>query len=324
MTEEILKPYQHQTEKPVTTASVSPPLLAALDLGSNSFRILIARWDNHRLTEIKRGKAIVQIARGINTNNRIQAEAIDRALACLHEFRQIIDQFGPSHVDIIATQALRQADNAGEFLISAESVLGHPVNIISPALEAEFGYLGVQHFHTQPADGLMVIDIGGASTEISIGKQQTLVFWHSLELGCVTLANQFFSHSGQSSMEQSINLSYHYCRQQMDAIKNSLQAHPWSICLGASGTMRVMADLLGLNRDIIKRADLDNLLQYCIAHQGLPASIAENIRRDVMPAGLVLLSAFFDSLQLDQLTVSPGSVKQGMMIKRLQSIENQQ
>lgn len=320
MTEDILTPYEHQQLHPVSADCHDRPILAAIDLGSNSFRMLIARWENNTFTEITRSKGIVQIARGIDSSNRIQPEALNRSLQCLHEFRRILNHSQPTHVDVVATQALRQASNANDFLTSAQAALGQTVNIITPQQEAELGFLGVQHFYGNLDDSLMVIDIGGASTELSIGTNQTLNYWHSLQLGCVTLANQFFQPDLYPSIKQSINQAYQYCCKQIEAMKDSFLTQPWNDCLGASGTMRVMADLLGSNQQTISRADLTYLLQYAIDHEGLPETIDENIRRDVLPAGLVLLAALFDSLEIEKLTVSPGSVKQGLMIKRLQTI----
>ena len=293
------------------------PLMAVIDLGSNSFRILICHWRNGELIDVVRSKEIVQIARGMDSNKNIDPEAVKRALKCLHKFRTLIDDYQPTFIQTIATQALRNAANAENFIAAANKILGVEIDIISPAEEAEFGYLGVRHFFERHNESILVIDIGGASTELSLGKNQTVQHWHSLELGCVSLANMFFDRNAPQHIAMSIKKTYDHCNHAISEIEAPFLTLSWDAALGASGTMRVMMDLIADNRDEIHRDDLEYLLQSTIANHGLPISIPENLRKDVLPAGIALLSVIFDRFGIDRLIVSSGSVKQGAMIKHI-------
>lgn len=303
-----------------------PIYLAALDLGSNSFHMLVSRWQDGNLSEVARRKVMVQLARGIDDRGQLSPAALARAEACLQEFRQLLDQYDCTSVRIIGTQALRQCTNLSEFLRLAEPALGGPVEIISGEQEARLVYQGVQYY--LPAEhkdhAVLVIDLGGASTEFIVGQRQQIQHWRSIRLGCVDLANRFFParHSVPVSAE-ALDQVYHYSCAQLQALQTDFHSGCWQLAVGASGTLRVALELLppssdASDRSVITRADLQTILADLKRTGELSDTIPDSLRWDVLPAGLALLQALFDTLQLAQLSVSPGSIKEGLMLDSLQ------
>lgn len=306
----------------------SPLYLAAVDLGSNSFHMLISQWQDGKLTEVARQKVMVQLARGMDSERRLTPDALTRAQACLVSFKHLLEQYPCHSVRVIGTQALRQCSNLDEFLQLAEPILGTPVDIISGEQEAQLVYRGVQYY--LPAEyqhsGVLVLDMGGASTEFIIGHGRQIQRWRSLPLGCVDLANRFFP-AGQAgpvtaaAMEQ----TYQYGCSLLEPLRPEFDARHWQLALGASGTLRVALELLpdkvpGTETPlpaVITRGDLHALLAQLKQTGELSDIIPDALRWDVLPAGLVLLQAVFDTLQLSQLTVSPGSLKEGLMLDNL-------
>lgn len=302
--------------------------LAAVDLGSNSFHLLISQWAEGKLTEVVRHKVMVQLARGMDEHHRLSPAALARAQSCLQEFNVLLQQYPCNDVRCIGTAALRQCQNLHQFLSMAEPILGCTIEIISGEQEANFVYQGVQH--SLPAEQqnspVLVVDMGGASTELIIGCGPQIHHWRSVELGCVDLANQFFC-AGQSGPVSAVQLeqAYRYCCDQLAPFEQDFNHTQWQQVLGASGTMRVTLDLLNVNvalphgssSSVISRADLHILLNDLKRSGELSDIIPESLRWDVLPAGLALLQAIFDTFNLQQLTVSPGSIKEGVMLDSL-------
>ncbi|MBR9912160.1 MAG: hypothetical protein GYB33_17600 [Gammaproteobacteria bacterium] len=321
MTDAPPKPAVSDTRAEPNGVATEGPLLAAIDLGSNSFNLLICRWQGQKLTKVAHCKQIVQLVRKADSNGNLNATAVKRALKSLREFGTILQQHKPHYIDIIGTEALRKAPNGSGFLVEAEELLGSQVALISEQKEAELGYFGVQYYQQPQPRALLVVDIGGASTELTIGCQQNIQYWHSLKLGCVSLTNQFFAVPGRRSRVKKVSDSYAYCCNVIDDIKDPFLQQGWQITLGASGIMRVIADLLPGKPDSIDRSDLATLLHAIENDRELQDSIPANLRRDVLPAGIVLLSAIFDSLHIDRLQVSPGNVKHGLILERIRKLD---
>lgn len=312
--------------------SPSPSYLAAIDLGSNSFHMLISEWSNGTLTEVARQKVMVQIARGVDEQHNLSAEALARARACLQDFKALLQQYPNTFTRTIGTQALRQCNNLPQFLAMAEPILGCTVEIISGQQEASFVYQGVQHClpATEREHPVLVVDIGGASTELIIGQGAEIAQWHSFALGCVDLANRFFTADTFTAAEQTtsgtrtlkpenLDQAYRYSCEQLAPRQNSFNSSHWTQVLGASGTMRVILGLLpaGSPPSTITRQNLKLLLDHLKQQGQLSEIIPDSLRWDVLPAGLALLQAIFDTFAIDQLTVSAGSIKEGVMLNSI-------
>lgn len=176
---------------PLTNNSTTKPQeIAAIDLGSNSFHMVIARVVNGALQVLGRLKQRVHLADGLDSNNMLSEEAIERGLACLALFAERLQGFSPDNVCIVGTHTLRQAANAETFLKRAAEVIPYPIEIISGQEEARLIFMGVEH--TQPEKGRkLVIDIGGGSTEMVIGEDFEPLLVESRRMGCVSFAQQF-------------------------------------------------------------------------------------------------------------------------------------
>lgn len=165
--------------------------IAAIDLGSNSFHMVVAKVVNQDLQLISRHKQRVRLATGLNDQKVLDQTAIQRGIECLEMFAERIQGFSPENVRITATHTLRQAKNTAEFIEQARQVIPYPVEVIPGAEEARLIYLGVAH--TQPqSQSMLVIDIGGGSTELVIGHEFTPELVNSLQIGCVSYTNRFF------------------------------------------------------------------------------------------------------------------------------------
>lgn len=303
-----------------------PTYLAAVDLGSNSFHMIISRWQDGRLTEVARKKVMVQLARGMDAQQRLSPAALERASDCLHQFRQLLDRHDCSMVRIIGTQALRQCSNLGEFLQMAEPILGAAVDIISGEQEAKLVYQGVQYFlpPEHKDNPVLVIDLGGASTELIVGRGRQIQRWHSLQLGCVDLANRFFKTPSGPVSAEALDQARQYSCTLIEPLRSEFDSRHWQLATGASGTLRVALELLPPATDpaaappsVITREELHRIVDD-LKHSGaLSESIPDSLRWDVLPAGLALLQGLFDTLGVEQLTVSAGSIKEGLMLNAL-------
>ncbi|GAB3106177.1 hypothetical protein GCM10027217_31330 [Pseudomaricurvus hydrocarbonicus] len=273
-----------------------------------------------------RQKEMVQLARGMDAQGNLAPEALQRAQACLTHFQEILSSYPQAIKRSVGTQALRQCQNLAEFLHMAEPLLGCPIEIISGQREAELVYRGVQFClpAAQRHEQSLIVDIGGASTELLIGQGPQIKHWHSFSLGCVDLANRFLGGSRPrrkipaQALEQAYQYSYDLLSEQAAAFNNM----SWALTLGASGTMRVILDLLPVQPapPRITQAHLQQLLEELRVSGEISEQIPDSLRWDVLPAGLALLSAIFDSLNIEQLDVSPGSIKEGMMLESLDGI----
>jgi len=299
--------------------SVDQPIfLASLDLGSNSFHLLISEWRDGVLREVKRHKDLVQLARAVDDNGELDQQAMQRALASLRHCRQHLDQYSISHLRVVGTQILRQCRTPEAFILEAESILNAPIDIISGDEEASLVYQGVAT-GLDPASRqgtTLVLDIGGASTEVITGKNGDIQEKASLKLGCVTLANRFFQ-SRVKIERASFESSQAVAREAFLSIKPKFTRRPINLAVGASGTLRVLLDLLRFGSDAhldIARSQIEHLIESIVKTQSMSASLDDNLRWDVLPAGIAILSAFFDVFEFESVQVSSHSIKEGMML----------
>ncbi len=171
---------------------VVPDVLAAVDLGSNSFHMVVARYSHGQLVILDRLREMVRLAAGLNDSGRLDDAATDRALRCLERFGQRLRAMRADSVRVVGTSALRRAKRKRWFLERVRAALGHPVEIISGLEEARLIYSGVAHTSPMSPDKRLVIDIGGGSTEVVIGEGFEPLLLESLSVGCVGLTTSFF------------------------------------------------------------------------------------------------------------------------------------
>lgn len=298
-------------------------LLAALDLGSNSFHLLISEVRDGQLYEVQRHKDLVQLARAVNDAGQLDNAAVERALETLRHCKALLDRYPITYLRIVGTQILRQCQDPEKFMQSAQAIMQAPIEIISGDEEASLVYLGVSNSLTaqQRSRNLLVLDVGGASTEIITAHDSIIDKKLSLSLGCVTLANQYF-HSPKSIETSSLDAAYSQAERSFTAAKTELGDNAIELAIGASGTLRVLLDLLSNKSstnptNTIQRGQLDELLQSMMARGAMDDSVPENLRWDVLPAGIAILAAFLQVFRLETIEVSANSIKEGMMLNWL-------
>jgi exopolyphosphatase/guanosine-5'-triphosphate,3'-diphosphate pyrophosphatase len=313
-----------------STIGDSNPYFAAIDLGSNSFHLLVVKINDGVIEKIDRVKEMVQIAKGLTASNQLSQAAQERALHCLRCFHERIQDIPPAQVRIAGTKALRSASNASSFLKQAEEALGHSIDIISGYEEARLVYLGVSHDISADKGRSLVIDIGGGSTEFVIGEQRQPRLLESLPVGCVTYSDEFFNDDNNTPpstiTSEMIWKTYYATSIELESICQRYQRFGWDIAVGSSGTMRAIAQLMqgDVVNGVITKDGLSLLLNQ-LHTQG----VIENTdglskeRCNTLPAGIVILSAIFDQLGLDEVHVVDSALKEGLIFDTLGRLSSQ-
>ncbi len=291
--------------------------LAAIDLGSNSFHLVVARLvDGHIQTLEKRGEK-VQLAAGLDKQRRISEAAQGRALACLERFAQRIRGLEAHQITILGTNTLRSASNAKAFIEQANGILGFPIEVISGIEEARLVYLGVAHTLADDIGRRLVIDIGGGSTEFVIGERFEPVELESLHMGCVTYTDRFFPQGKitQASFERAIAAA----KQEILRIKGPYQKLGWQNVVGSSGTIRAANRVLtgyGLSQNNITWDGLKRLQQMMVDWGDVTQLNLQGVkdeRQKVFAAGVAILIGVFETLDLQEMTYSDGALREGAL-----------
>ncbi|MET0184162.1 MAG: exopolyphosphatase [Achromobacter sp.] len=296
-------------------------LLAAVDLGSNSFRLSLGRVVTQdgvpQIYQIDRLKETVRLAAGLDADKRLSAEAIDRAVAVLERFGERLRSFHPDRVRAVATNTFRVARNTPEFLPRAEAALGFPIEVIAGREEARLIYNGVAHTLPPSPEKRLVVDIGGGSTEVIIGKGFEPQLMSSLYMGCVSYSRQFFA-DGIVDAHQ-MKLAEQAARREIEVIARQYRKVGWKEAYGSSGTAKALFAILtqcGFSETGITRAGLARLKDRIVRSgrvvpEELPGIKLE--RSDVLPGGLAIMSAIFDELNIDVMYTGDGALRLGVL-----------
>ncbi|MXP49933.1 exopolyphosphatase [Pantoea sp. Eser] len=293
-----------------------PQEFAAIDLGSNSFHMVIARVVDGAMQVLGRLKQRVHLADGLDASNRLSEEAMERGLTCLALFAERLQGFSPSNVTIVGTHTLRQAVNAETFLQRAAEVIPYPIEVISGHEEARLIFIGVEH--TQPEKGRkLVIDIGGGSTELVIGENFEPQLVESRRMGCVSFAQLYFPN-GEISREN-FRRARLAAAQKLETLAWQYRLHGWQYALGASGTIKAACEVLQAmdeKEKLITPERLDKLYDEVIKHKSfavlsLPGLSEE--RKGVFVPGLAILCGVFDALAIRELRLSDGALREGVL-----------
>ena len=294
-----------------------PSLIAAIDLGSNSFHMVVAKADHGEIRILERLGDKVQLAAGLDEARNLSEESMQRGLDCLRRFAQMIAGLPEGAVRIVGTNALREAHNRAEFIHRAEEILGHPVEVISGREEARLIYLGVSHTLPDTPGRRLVADIGGGSTEFIIGQRFESQLRESLQMGCVSYTQRYF-RDGKITPARYAQ-AYTAARLELMGIEYSLRRLGWQEAVGASGTIRAVGlaiqaaglgngeinpeGLAWLKRRLFKLGDVDKL-----DLDGIKPD-----RRPIFPAGLAIAEAIFEALELKRMTHSEGALREGVL-----------
>ncbi|MCV6603869.1 MAG: exopolyphosphatase [Porticoccaceae bacterium] len=293
------------------------PLLAALDLGSNSFHLIVARIEHREIRPVERIGEKVQLAAGIGADGNLTDEAIERGLACLARFKQVLDSLQPSLVRLVGTNALRAAKNSGLFAERAEALLGYPLEVIAGREEARLIYLGVAHTLSDDAQSRLVVDIGGGSTEFAIGERFEPVQLESLHMGCVSYMKRFFGDG--TITEKRFRRAYEAATLEVLNIRQSYRQLGWCEAVGSAGTLNAIAQVLqnqGWGDGAITPKGLSSLcLQMFKANHvdELEFDGLKDNRRSVFPSGVAIACALMDCLGIERMSTSQGALREGVV-----------
>ncbi len=304
-----------------------PEIIAAVDLGSNSFHMKIARVVDGQLHVIDRLREMVRLGAGLREDKRLTNGAQARALQCLHRFGQRLRGMPPGTVRAAGTNTLRQALNSAVFLAAGEQALGHPIEIIGGLEEARLIYLGAAHGLAASEERRLVVDIGGGSTELIVGEGFHPRQCHSLQMGCVSISRRYFEDAcmRQKQFEKAALAT----ALELQAVRTTFRKAGWCSVVGCSGTIRAIRDvvcaagwsddditlesLLQLHKAMLKAGDLENLKL-----DGL-----DDERKPVFPGGFAVLLSVFTALGIERMSISDQALREGLLYDLLGRIRQE-
>jgi len=306
--------------------STTPETVAAVDLGSNSFHMIVAQFENNQLKIIDKMKEMVRLGAGLNKDKTLDSDTAQKALDCLERFGQRLKDFPQGSVRAVGTNTLRQIKDE-QFLEKAKSALGHPIEIIAGREEARLVYLGVSHGLDTGDKKRLVIDIGGGSTELIIGKRFTISKRESLHMGCVNYSKRYFPDGiiSKDTMSKAILSG----QLEILPIKQAFSSEKWKQAVGSSGTIRSILAVVqemdwsqkGITKESLKK------LRSLMIEQGhtdkLDIKGLSNERKAVFAGGVAVLSALFKSLDIKLMQVSDEALREGLLYEMMDQYQDE-
>lgn len=304
-----------------------PELLAAIDMGSNSFHMVVARLVHGELRTVERMGEKVQLGAGLDDNNCLTEEAQQRGLDCLRRFAQRLSGMPAEAVQVVCTNTLRIARNARDFIARAEEVLGYPAEIIAGREEARLIYLGVSHTLADDIGRRLVIDIGGGSTEIIIGERFEARERESLHMGCVSFRNLYFREGKISRLQMDRAITH--ASQELLYMRNRYRQLGWQSVAGSSGSIKAVAHALKtlkISDGTMNLAGMRELRQQLtdIGHIRHLADAGIRVeRQSIFPSGFAILLAAFESLGIEEMTYADGALREGLLYDMIGRIRHE-
>ncbi len=301
-------------------------LLAAVDLGSNSFRLEIGRFDHGQINRTEYLKETVRQGNGLDADRNLTQEAMQRGWDCLARFGERLAGFKKSQVRAVATQTLREARNREEFLARAHKILGFPIDVIHGREEARLIYQGVAHMLPQSDERRLVVDIGGRSTEMIVGKDLDAHTMESYRVGSVGWSMKYFP-DGQFSA-RAFEMAEIAAKAVLEDAVNAYRASAWDVAYGSSGTIGAVSDVLtasGWSPGLVTQAGLDWLLDRLVKAQSADRLRIEGMkddRRAVIGGGVSVLRAVFGLLGIAQMQAAQGALRHGVLYDLLDREED--
>ncbi|MBO3706223.1 MAG: exopolyphosphatase [Candidatus Accumulibacter sp.] len=307
---------------------MSSDFVAAIDLGSNSFHMVVARITDGHVQILDRLREMVQLAAGLDDHNRLSAQSQQRALDCLARFAQRLRHIPAARVRIVGTNTLRQARNSAEFVARAEQTLGHRVEVVSGHEEARLIYLGVAQSVGHVAGQRLVIDIGGGSTELIIGEAFDPLHLASLRMGCVSVSRDCFADGRVTASR--LRQAELLVQLHLEPVREEYLARGWEMVTGASGSIKAIQDVIvregwsreGITLDALRR------LRGALLETSDTAALAsrwqlEPPRARVFAGGFVVLHGLCETLGIEHLEVSEGALREGLIYDLLGRIRHE-
>jgi exopolyphosphatase/guanosine-5'-triphosphate,3'-diphosphate pyrophosphatase len=318
-----------------------PRLIAAVDCGSNSFRLLIGKVvvteHGKQIYALDAHKETVRLAAGLSKDKYLDQAAFERGLATLSRFGERLRSFHPDQVRAVATNTLRVARNAADFLKQAEQVMGFPLEVIAGREEARLVYAGVSHAlpmwpggSSRPANRL-VVDIGGGSTEFVIGRGFEPELMESLYMGCVSWSRNFFRH-GEID-RHSLKEAELAAEREIAVIARTYRQRSWEQAVGSAGTANALADIIHLNNlgsatapeGVITRDGMEALRQELLRVGHVEKLKLEGLKPDRIPVllgGFAIMMAVFRELSIERMETCDNALRLGVMYDLIGRSEN--
>ena len=303
--------------------AVSSPLYAAIDLGSNSFHMLVVRHIDGSVQTMAKIKRKVRLAAGLDEHNALSLEAMQRGWDCLSLFAERLQDIPKENIRIVGTATLRTAINVDEFLAKANQILGHEIEVISGEEEAATIYKGVAH--TSGGSGRrLVVDIGGASTELIIGEGFEAKALTSLKMGCVTWLERHFKDRQLTA--SNFNNAIQAAKDTLQPMLEQYTQIGWDVCVGASGTVQALQEIMlaqGMD-EVITHSKLKRLQKQAMRADHLEELEIEGLtleRALVFPSGLSILIAIFELLEIDSMTLAGGALREGLVYEMVDELK---
>ena len=299
---------------------------AAVDLGSNSFHLLVARREHGELRVLDRIREMVRLRGGLDHEGNLDLEVQQRALACLSRFGQRLRGIPVKNRRAVGTQTFRRLKYADEFLQASEQALECPVDIITGREEARLIYLGVTQWVAGRRQKQLVMDIGGGSTELIIGDGLDPLEMESLQFGCVAVTNQFFADGSIS--EKGLKKAQRAVAAELQELQHTYRNAGWKIAIGSSGTFRSAANICEVNgwcRSGITSKALAALKQKALSFKTIADINIEGLsegRKPVFIGGLAIMLACFEALRINRLVVSQYALREGLLQDQIGRLEH--
>lgn len=295
--------------------------VAAVDLGSNSFHMIVARINDGHMQVIDRLKEPVRLGEGLTDNKYLDPQVADRALACLERFGQRLRDFPLGSVRAVGTNTLRQLRPETRFIEQAELALGHPIEVIAGREEARLIYLGVAHGLAAGPERRLVVDIGGGSTEVIVGQRFSARLRESLHMGCLSMTRRHFADGRVSPKAmQKAELTGAL---EVRPIRELFRRAGWVSAVGSSGTIKSIAAVVmaeGWSEDGITAASLTRLRDAMVACGRVSALTLRGLtedRKPVFAGGVAVLLAVFETLGISQMQVSDYALREGLVYEMM-------
>jgi len=298
-------------------AMETPPTIAAVDLGSNSFRLQVGRVVDDQIYPLDSLRGPVRLAAGLTADKHLDDAAQARAIECLKRFGERLRGLPPGAVRAVGTNTLRVAKNAHEFMPRFEAALGFPIEVVAGREEARLIYLGVAHSLPATPEKRLVVDIGGGSTEFIIGAGNQPHKLESLYMGCVSYSLRYFPDGriSKSHMKQAELAA----RIEVETIRKQFSRKHWQQAVGSSGTARAIGDILEANGWSVSGITGEGMerLRGALLKAGDAAKAAlPELREDriaVLPGGFAIMSAIFAELDVEHMALANGAMRQGIL-----------
>ncbi len=286
--------------------------------------VITKETEDGSITIVDKVREMIRLGAGLDESGLLSTKTQDKALACLKRFQQRLKSIPSHRIRAVGTNTFRVAKNSREFLLLAEQALGHPISIVSGHEEARLVYLGAAFDLSVSDKKRLVIDIGGGSTELTIGKAFQPLIMDSLYMGCVSLTRKIFDDGGITKSR--ILQAQHVVRRELETVIERYRLAGWDEVVGTSGTIKSIdsvARTLGIERDWISKEGLECIAEWTLEQGRSDAldAVSEQ-RRPVFIGGFIILSTIFRDLSIERMDISQGALREGVAYELIGRLQN--